>query len=96
MSLNDIVASDKMTEFGINKRNALPSECLRCKYYFACHGECPKHRFDMTVNGKQGLNALCKGLQLFFSYTEPYMVEMRRLYFSGKSPSEVMFYGPKS
>lgn len=96
MSLNDIVASDKMTEFGINKRNALPSECLRCKYYFACHGECPKHRFDKTVNGEQGLNALCKGLQLFFSYTEPYMIEMRKLYFSGKSPSEVMFYGPKS
>jgi uncharacterized protein len=96
MSLNDIVTSDKMTEFGINKRNALPSECLRCKYYFACHGECPKHRFDKTVNGKQGLNALCKGLRLFFSYTEPYMIEMRKLYFSGKSPSEVMFYGPKS
>ena len=95
MSLGDIVASDIMTEFGINKRNALPSECLRCKYYFACHGECPKHRFDKTVNGEQGLNALCKGLQLFFSYTEPYMIEMRKLYFSGKSPSEVMFCGPK-
>lgn len=91
MSLRDMVSSDKMTEFGINKRNILPSECLRCKYYFACHGECPKHRFDKTANGEKGLNVLCKGLQLFFSYTEPYMVEMRKLYFSGKSPSEVMY-----
>lgn len=95
MSLSDIVSSNKMAEFGINKRNILPHECFKCRYYFACHGECPKHRFDMTANGEKGLNTLCKGLKRFFSYTEPYMIEMRNLYFSGKSPSEIMRWKPK-
>lgn len=95
MSLSDIVSSNKMAEFGINKRNILPHECFKCRYYFACHGECPKHRFDMMANGEKGLNALCKGLKRFFSYTEPYMIEMRNLYFSGKSPSEIMRWKPK-
>lgn len=95
MSLNVIVGSNEMTEFGINKRNMLPSECLRCRYYFACHGECPKHRFDKTSNGNNGMNSLCQGLYDFFSHTEPYMVEMRKLYFSGKSPSEIMCWKPK-
>ena len=95
MSLSEIVGSGKMTEFGINKRNVLPSECLRCRYYFACHGECPKHRFDKTSNGNNGVNSLCHGLYDFFSYTEPYMIEMRELYFSGKCPSEIMSWKPK-
>lgn len=95
MSLSDIVSSNKMAEFGINKRNILPHECFKCRYYFACHGECPKHRFDMTANGEKGLNTLCKGLKRFFSYTEPYMIEMKNLYFSGKSPSEIMRWKPK-
>lgn len=95
MSLNVIVGSNEMTEFGINKRNMLPSECLRCRYYFACHGECPKHRFDKTSNGNNGMNSLCQGLYDFFSHTELYMVEMRKLYFSGKSPSEIMCWKPK-
>lgn len=95
MSLSDIVSSNKMAKFGINKRNILPHECFKCRYYFACHGECPKHRFDMTANGEKGLNTLCEGLKRFFSYTEPYMIEMRNLYFSGKSPSEIMRWKPK-
>ncbi|MBR5782359.1 MAG: anaerobic sulfatase maturase [Bacteroidales bacterium] len=91
-SLGEIVASNKMIEFGINKRNMLPDECLRCRFFSVCHGECPKHRFDSTSSNEKRLNSLCKGLKYFFSYVEPYMVEMRKLYFSGKSPSEIMLY----
>ena len=94
MSLYDMVSANPMVEFGIDKRNTLPTQCLQCKYYFACHGECPKHRFEKTLCGKNGLNSLCQGLHAFFSYTEPYMVEMRNLYFSGKSPSEIMYWNP--
>ncbi len=94
MSLYDMVSANPMVEFGIDKRNTLPTQCLQCKYYFACHGECPKHRFEKTACGKNGLNSLCHGLHSFFSHTEPYMVEMRKLYFSGKSPSEIMYWNP--
>ena len=95
MPLGEVVSSNKMAEFGIDKRNMLPTKCLKCKYYFACHGECPKHRFAETADGKKRLNSLCQGLLNFFSHTEPYMVEMRKLYFSEKSPSEIMCWQSK-
>lgn len=89
-SLYDIVNSNKMTEFGIDKRNALPDKCLRCKYFSLCHGECPKHRFDTTERGEYGLNSLCDGLMYFFSHVEPYMIKMRDLIFENKAPKDIM------
>ena len=91
-ALKEIVASNKMTEFGINKRNKLPARCLRCKYFHLCHGECPKHRFDKTESGGDGLNSLCVGLYNFFSHVEPYMKKMRDLYMLNMPPSEIMSY----
>ena len=32
--LDEIYRTAKRREFGLNKRNTLPSECLRCKFYF--------------------------------------------------------------
>lgn len=90
VSLEDVVSSLKMKEFGINKRNTLPSKCLKCKYYFACHGECPKHRFDKTDNGEVGLNSLCEGLYYFFSHVEHYMEKMKTLFFEGKEVKNIM------
>lgn len=88
--LNDIVNSNKMAEFGIDKRNSLPDKCLRCRYFQLCHGECPKHRFAATERGEAGLNSLCEGLMLFFSHVEPYMKKMRDLLFENKTPKDIM------
>jgi len=41
----DMAKSQKQFDFGIDKRNSLPCYCLECDVRFACHGECPKHRF---------------------------------------------------
>ena len=90
MSLKEIMSSDKILKFGVNKRNMLPNQCIRCKYYFACHGECPKHRFDITQNGEPGLNSLCKGLFFFFSHVDSYMIKMRTLLFEGKEAKLIM------
>ena len=79
-----------MIKFGIDKRNALPDKCLKCNYLFACHGECPKHRFSVTESGEKGLNSLCDGFLYFYSHVEPYMNIMRDLLRNGKSPSEIM------
>lgn len=89
-SLKDIVLSYDMIKFGIDKRNALPDKCLKCNYLFACHGECPKHRFSVTESGEKGLNSLCDGFLHFYSHVEPYMNIMRDLLRNGKSPSEIM------
>ena len=92
-SMAKIVSSKRNTEFGINKRNMLPKKCLKCKYYFACHGECPKHRFAKTEDNEAGLNSLCEGLFYFFSHVEPFMIKMRNLILDGKEAKLVMRSG---
>lgn len=88
--LKTMMTSEAQTKFGIDKRNSLPSKCLRCEWKFACNGECPKHRFNKTENGTTGLNALCEGYRLFFRHISPYMDKMRELLSQQQSPAGVM------
>ena len=88
--LRTLMNSSRQVRFGISKRNGLPQKCLRCRWFFACHGECPKHRFNKTDKGETGLNALCEGYEIFFSHIAPYMEEMKKLLTSGKPASGVM------
>ena len=88
--LRTLMNSQKQIKFGIDKRNGLPEKCLRCRWFFACHGECPKHRFNVTDKGETGLNALCEGYEIFFSHISPYMDEMKKLLMAGKPASGVM------
>lgn len=75
--LRQIATSDRQRRFGLNKRNALPSKCIACRYGHLCHGECPKHRFSQTDNGDTGLSALCSGYYMFFEHTSSRMLQMR-------------------
>ena len=86
-SLAEIVSSEKNIRFGIDKRNMLPNQCFKCKYYFACHGECPKHRFANT-----GANSLCEGLYHYFSHVDSYMRKMKEFIFEGKEAKLIMEY----
>ena len=88
--LRTLMNSTKQVRFGVDKRNALPDECLKCQWFFTCHGECPKHRFNTTDKGETGLNALCEGYKLFFSHVAPYMDKMKSLLQSGRPASEIM------
>ena len=88
--LRTLMNSTKQVRFGLDKRNALPDECLKCQWFFTCHGECPKHRFNTTDKGETGLNALCEGYKLFFSHVAPYMEKMKSLLQSGRPASEIM------
>lgn len=88
--LRTLMNSIKQVRFGLDKRNALPDDCIKCKWFFTCHGECPKHRFNTTDKGETGLNALCKGYKLFFAHVAPYMDKMKSLLQSGRPASEIM------
>lgn len=88
--LRDIATGPGMMKFGIDKRNGLPSKCRKCKYLFACNGECPKHRFNATESGETGLNALCEGYRLFYSHVAPYMEKMKELVGKGLPPALIM------
>lgn len=88
--LRTLMNSTKQVRFGLDKRNALPDDCIKCKWFFTCHGECPKHRFNTTDKGETGLNALCEGYKLFFAHVAPYMDKMKSLLQSGRPASEIM------
>ena len=88
--LRTLMASEKQIRFGIDKRNGLPKKCVTCRWYFACHGECPKHRFNRTDSGEPGLNALCDGYSMFFSHVAPYMERMKQLLSEGRPPADIM------
>lgn len=88
--LIDLVRSQKQFDFGIGKRNSLPEYCLRCEVRYACHGECPKHRFILTPDGKPGLNYLCRGYRRFFKHVEPYMEFMAGELKGKRPPANVM------
>lgn len=88
--LRTLMNSSKQVRFGIDKRNGLPGKCLSCRWFFACHGECPKHRFNTTDKGETGLNALCEGYEMFFSHVAPYMERMAALLKEGRPASDIM------
>lgn len=89
-NLADLYRSQKQFDFGINKRNNLPGQCRRCEYYFACRGECPKHRFMKTKSGEGNLNALCEGFKHYYFHVAPYMEQMKNLLLDKKAPAFVM------
>lgn len=90
-SIRDMMTGEKQVRFGIDKRNALPGKCFRCKFLSICNGECPKHRFSKTERGETGLNALCSGYYNFYSHVTPYMERMRDLLLAGHAPAEIMY-----
>lgn len=88
--IRDLVASDARMQFGLAKQTGVPSKCGRCKWNPVCGGECPKHRFGKTENGETGLNALCEGLQKYFSHVAPAMDRMKALLQEEKAPALIM------
>ncbi len=88
--LRTLFKSRPQFKFGVDKRNLLPGQCLRCAYYFACRGECPKHRFEVAANGEKGLNTLCEAYKMFFAHVDPYMRQMAALLSEGQPASLVI------
>lgn len=88
--LSLMARSKKQFDFGMSKRNSLPAYCIKCDVRYACHGECPKHRFGKTPDGQPGLNYLCEGYKMFFKHVEPYMQFMAEELKNKRPPANVM------
>jgi len=88
--LESLVESAQQTKFGLDKRDKLPRYCRECDVRFACHGECPKHRFIQTPDGEDGLNYLCAGYKLFFHHIDSYMNFMASELRRHRAPANVM------
>jgi len=88
--LPELMEGESQLKFGLGKRNSLPRKCGRCEWLFACHGECPKHRFSRTESGEYGLNALCEGYRKYYQHVSPYMEKMKQLLLDGRGAWEIM------
>ena len=88
--LQSMVQSKQQNRFGQDKRDRLPRYCRQCEVRFACHGECPKHRFIRTPEGEEGLNYLCAGYKKFFNHIDPYMKFMAEELRHQRAPANVM------
>ncbi|HWC58187.1 MAG TPA: SPASM domain-containing protein, partial [Verrucomicrobiae bacterium] len=89
-SLGAMVNSPPQTKFGNDKSDSLPKYCRQCEVRFACHGECPKHRFISTPDGEPGLNYLCAAYKKFFTHIDPHMKTMEKLLRQDRAPAEIM------
>ncbi len=89
-SLGDMVNGAQQKKFGADKRDTLPRYCRECPVRFACHGECPKHRFIRTPDGEPGLNYLCAGYRRFFTHADPFMRRMADLLRCGHPAAGIM------
>lgn len=85
-----LVGSKKQSQFGKDKLESLPKYCRDCEVRFACHGECPKHRFITTPDGEPGLNYLCAGYKAFFNHIDEPLKMMVQLYKNGEPVTKVM------
>jgi uncharacterized protein len=88
--LVDLVTSPRQRAFGRSKRVDLPRQCVDCRVRWACHGGCPKDRFDLTHDGEPGLNHLCEGYRMFYGHAEPQLQVMARLIQRGRPAADVM------
>ena len=89
-TLVEMMYSPRQQQFGNDKFDRLPDQCRRCKYLFACNGECPKNRFAVTADGQPGLNYLRAGYHRFFEHVAPYMDYMANELKNHRSPASVM------
>ena len=89
-TLAEMMYGERQQKFGQAKYTALPAQCKKCPYLFACNGECPKNRFCKTTDGEPGLNYLCQGYYRFFDHAAPYMDFMKRELQANRAPANVM------
>lgn len=88
--LASLAGAPAQRRFGDAKRDTLPGYCQRCDVRFACHGECPKHRFTTSPDGEPGLNYLCAGYKRFFTHIDAPMRFMAAQVTTGRPAADVM------
>ncbi len=86
----EMVGSQRMRQFGDNKRDLLTQQCRDCDVRMLCNGGCPKDRFEFSRDGEPGQNYLCDGLYFFFDHVRPTMEIMANLVQRNQPAARVM------
>lgn len=88
-SLTEMVKSDRQLYFEQYKQDSLSSRCRGCDYLFACGGDCPKNRIQITPEG-DSISTLCGGFKMFFEHTRRYFEYMANELKNNRPPANVM------
>jgi uncharacterized protein len=88
--LAELMESERQRKFGKAKSDTLQAYCMNCDYQFACNGDCPKHRFGQTPEGKPGLSYLCPAYKRIFQHIDPFMRFMANMARAGHAPALIM------
>ena len=67
-SFSDLLASPKVKEF-VEVSCHIHEKCQNCAYYSLCRGGCRRWR-EPFVDGKPGLNELCRAYEIFFEHAQ--------------------------
>jgi uncharacterized protein len=95
-SITEMAYSEQQNKFGAMKNGHLPDQCRKCRWLFACHGECPKNRFVSCGEGQPALNYLCDGYRHFFEHVAPHMDFMKAELEADRAPANIMSLPPGS
>ena len=95
-SITEMAYSKQQNKFGAMKNGHLPDQCRKCRWLFACHGECPKNRFVSCGEGQPALNYLCDGYRHFFEHVAPHMDFMKAELEADRAPANIMSLPPGS
>lgn len=74
-SLQSLVGNSSQRAFGESKQSKLNNRCRSCDFLGLCNGGCPKNRtnFESEIHG---VNFLCSGYKMFYTYALPRMLKM--------------------
>ncbi len=67
----DMLHSEQQVNFSNQKKENISKDCLNCPVKIACHGGCPKHRFEISSDGRPNRNYFCEGYFIHLSHVFP-------------------------
>lgn len=88
-SIVTMANSQQQVEFGCNK-GKVSERCRNCEVFFACQGECPRHRFVWNEEAGEYESYLCADYKKHFRHIHPKNKAMVQLIQNGIPASKVM------
>ncbi|WP_313481149.1 anaerobic sulfatase maturase [Atlantibacter hermannii] len=85
----DMVNSPQNLEFGARKATHISKDCLQCPVKPVCNGGCPKHRFELSSDGKPNKNYLCDGFAIHLHRVVPKLQRILYLLEKQTTPTRI-------
>lgn len=85
----DMVNSPQNLDFGARKATHISRDCLQCSVKPVCNGGCPKHRFELSSDGKPNKNYLCDGFAIHLHHVVPKLQRILSLLEKQATPTRI-------